>query len=261
MTVSSHPELAWYIKTLEFSNTGDVTRNVFATSARDLGDISGWTLGVYLESGEMSTAPPAITALELNGCNHAYGRWRLAGGVLILANIRMLVFDMTWLSGKSVYTREMIGSFEKAWEPPQWMSELTGLRDLSLTQQPRRFSAGNGREGAVFMDSIRPFLEAGVSGLEKLSLHHNAARILDIKNFLRDQPTTLVSLRISEPLVHMDEFLGLKHEMPQLVPNLQDLYCKGPSVRNDEELNNARWSCPRKTGNLLLIRYETVADH
>ncbi|KAL8956314.1 MAG: hypothetical protein Q9183_006338, partial [Haloplaca sp. 2 TL-2023] len=185
------PNLARHIKTLEFSNTGDVARNVFPTFTHDFGDISGWALRLRLESGEVFTAPPAITALELNGCHHAYGRSRLAGGVVNLANIRRLVLDMTWLSGTSGYATEMHWALEQKWKPPRWMFELTGLRNLSLTQQPDLFPAGEGFEGAKFMDSIRPFLEAGVTGLEKLFLHRTVARISDLKNFLRNQSATL----------------------------------------------------------------------
>ncbi|KAL8869190.1 MAG: hypothetical protein Q9174_004455, partial [Haloplaca sp. 1 TL-2023] len=251
--VSSHPVFARHIRTLEMPKTGD-------HASFENRNISGFALASWRNDGEMFEAPPALTTLMLGGCQHLYGRQRLRGGVVRWENIRKLRLDMSLLWDE--HAQEVLKSLDREFRggsvPGQWLSKLTGLRKLRLTQQPCFWAEGN---ADVFLDPVWPFLSAGVSGLESLYLYHAAVRMEDLKNFLRNQSTTLTSLIISQPHMHRSDLRELTRQIPQLVPNVNAGYCKPPSTQDDEDLNESEWMRPRKTGHMLMIRFGDASDY
>ncbi|KAI4136871.1 MAG: hypothetical protein LQ341_005399 [Variospora aurantia] len=211
--VINHPVLSHLVKTFEFSSKPYGT--CISSRSGNCKAFPCQTKPIYLDQDmQLGNAISGITTLKFTGHVHAFvGEIAQING---FENVRKLDLDLSlnwnplWVSPRrcdnSQDTSFITDTLQSIWLPKMKNS----VRDISITRRPF-FSNVN---------ILWPFVDAGLSGLEKLSLNHSVAHPESLELLIRQQSNTLTSLQVLEPVIEPNEWKSIQPRLREMAPKL-----------------------------------------
>ncbi|KAL8646555.1 MAG: hypothetical protein Q9210_006070 [Variospora velana] len=222
--VINHPVLSSLAKTFEFSSQRYGT---CISSRSSYCKICPCQMEpIYLDQGmQLGNAISGITTLKFTGLRHAFVQE--IAQINGFGNVRKLDLDLSldWnrlgvSPGRCSNPHDL--SFITDTLELTWLPKLkNSVRDLSITT--RRLL----RTQSTF-NILWPFVDAGLSALEKLSLNHSVTYPESLELLIRQQSNTLTSLQILEPVISAHEWKSIHPRLREMAPKLKHLECTDP---------------------------------
>ncbi|KAL9019623.1 MAG: hypothetical protein Q9185_003087 [Variospora sp. 1 TL-2023] len=214
--VLNHPVLSHLVKTFEFSSQPYGT--CISSRSSNCKAFACQTKPIYLDQDmQLGNAIGGITTLKFTGYVHAFVRE--IAQINGFENVRKLDLDLSlswnplWVSPRRCDNSHDM-SFITDTLRSIWLPKLkNSVRDISITRRPLRtwFSS---------LNILRPFVDAGMPGLEKLSLNHSVTDPESLEHLIRQQSNSLTSLQILEPVISPHEWKSIQPRLREMAPKL-----------------------------------------